>query len=474
MGRIHFGTAGWRAVIGEDFTFDNVRRLCQTLANVADRDGSRERGVVIGYDRRFLSDIAARVAAEVFAGNGMRVFLSPHETPTPLINYATLYQGAAFGVMFTASHNPPEWNGMKVFHGDGALLNRAEVEAVAEEASLMEPDEVTRLDFDSALESGLIRMTDYTDPYLDAIEGFVDMDVIRKAGLRIAMDPMYGVGHLVLEPLLLGARCRVTAIHTQRDPLFGGRPPTPEKDALRELLWLIQDGDFDLGLALDGDADRLTVVDGDGDFVHPNEILLLVYYYLHEVKGQRGGIVRNVSTTHMVDRLARLFGEPCYETPVGFMHVAGAMWEHDCLIAGESSGGLTIRGYIPGKDGVLAAMLIVDMLAGTGKSISEMLAHIHGLIGRLFSYWENFRLTEDMRASLADKVNGISVESVGPYPVLGISHMDGTRFSLEDDNWLLLRFSGTEPLLRIYAEADTPEKARELVRLGGRMLGLRD
>jgi phosphomannomutase len=461
---IHFGTAGWRGIIGEDFTIGNVRRMCQALANLVVRhQGCQAQGVLIGYDRRFLSDRAARAAAEVFGGNNIPVFMLDEAAPTPLITYATAAQNAALGLAFTASHNPPEWNGLKVFHSDGSLLHTHETDAIGAEANSLSAGDVVKAEFDVALEAGLVRMTDYTSAYIDAIEAFVDLRAIRQARLRVIIDAMYGVGHLVLGPILVEARCRVTSIHTSHDPLFGGRAPTPEPAALSDLIRLVKEGNYDLGLAMDGDADRLTVVDEQGHFIHANDILLLTYYYLHEIKGQRGGVVRNISTTHLIDRLAARLGEHCYEVPVGFMHVARAMREHDCLLAGEGSGGLTIRGYIPGKDGVLTAMLLVDMVACTGQPISALREQVYALTGRLYTVIDNSPATDEMKATIPRRLAETSAESIGPYPVKSVSHVDGIRFLLENDNWLLIRFSGTEPVFRLCAEADTLEKAAELV-----------
>jgi len=461
---IAFGTGGWRAIIGEGFTLHNVRRLSQALANEVIRRGQEKCGVVVGFDRRFLSDRAAEAAAEVLAGNNIPVTLLAEDAPTPLITYATALQEAVYGLAFTASHNPPEWNGLKVFHGDGSLLLTKETRQIEAEANALRPEEVVKISLDLALEAGIVRRADLTNEYVDAVESLIDLKAIREADLKVIVDPMYGTGRLTLGIILTEARCRVTFIHERRNPLFGGRSPAPNLGALRQLIAHVRDGGYDLGLATDGDADRIAIVDERGEYISTNDILLLLYYYLHEVRDERGGVVRNLATTHLLDRLAAHVGEACYEVPVGFKHVAAAMKEHDALLGGESSGGLTIRGHILGKDGIFAAALIVEMIARTGKRISELREAVYGVTGRLYVVEDNLPATSEMRVVIPRRVAESEISSIGPYPVQRVSRQDGTKFLLENDNWVLLRFSGTEPVLRIFAEADTEEKAHELIR----------
>ncbi len=463
---IRFGTGGWRAIIGEGFTMRNVRRLSQALANRLTRQGVEQQGVLIGYDRRFLADRAAEVAAEVFAGNNIAVTLIPEAAPTPLITYATVQQCAALGLAFTASHNPPEWNGLKVFREDGSLLMTDETNQIEAEANALTLSEVVKIELELALQEGVVSYTDFTNSYVDALESLVDMAAIRKAGLKVAVDPMHGVGQLTLDIILTEARCRVTSIHGRRDPLFGGRSPAPDLNALGLLISTIKDDGFDLGMATDGDADRIAIVDDRGEYIHINDVLLLLYFYMHEVRGWQGAVVRNLATTHLLDRLAAHYNEKAIETPVGFKHIIAAMQEHDALMGGESSGGLTIRGHILGKDGILAAALMVEMLALTGRRIHELLDQIYSITGRLYSIEQNTPATSEMKVVIPVRLRETKIDKIGPYPVLKTSHQDGTKFLLENENWLLLRFSGTEPLLRIFAEADSPEKAQQLVEWG--------
>jgi alpha-D-glucose phosphate-specific phosphoglucomutase len=461
--QVTFGTGGWRAVIGEGFTMHNVRRLSQALANEITRMRQENRGVLIGYDRRFLSDRAAETAAEVFAGNDVPVTLLSEDCPTPLVTYATSHLNSAYGLVFTASHNPPEWNGLKVFRGDGSLLMDEETYQITAETNSLTSKDVVKLDLDLAVEAGIVKRRDMTNEYVDAVEKLIDMDAIRKANLRVIVDPMYGVGQLTLGIVLTEARCRVTFIHERRNPLFGGRSPAPDLESLQLLINDLEEGHFDLGLATDGDADRIAIIDEKGCYISTNDLLLLVYWYLHEVRGQRGGVVRNLATTHMLDRMAAKFNEKCYEVPVGFKHIAAAMLEHNALLGGESSGGLTVRGHILGKDGIFACALVVEMLARTGKKISEMQAEAWKISGHLYSLEENIPATPEMRVIIPKQLKEAPITTIGKYPVVHVTHYDGTKVLLENDNWALLRFSGTEPVLRLMVEADSPEKAHAMI-----------
>ncbi len=460
---VSFGTGGWRAIIGEGFTIHNVRRLCQALANEITRRGQETRGVLVGYDRRFLSSRAAEAAAEVLAGNNIPTTLLSEDAPTPLITYATAIRGSAYGLAFTASHNPPEWNGLKVFHGDGSLLLDDETRQIEKETNALTLNDVIKIDLDVALAAGIVRRQDYTNEYVDAVEALIDLEAIRNARLKVIVDPMYGVGQLTLGTILTEARCRVTFIHERHNPLFGGRSPAPNLEALRLLITHVQEDGYDLGLATDGDADRIAIVDERGEYVTINDILLLLYWYLHEIRGEPGGVVRNLATTHLLDRLAAHFGEKAIEVPVGFKHIAGAMVEHNALLGGESSGGLTIRGHILGKDGIFACALVVEMLAKTGERVSQLLERVRGITGRLYAAEVNVPSTPDMRVAIPRRLKEAPLDCIGQYPVVKLSHVDGTKMYLEHDNWALLRFSGTEPVLRLSVEADTPEKAAELV-----------
>jgi phosphomannomutase/GTP:adenosylcobinamide-phosphate guanylyltransferase len=459
---IRFGTGGWRAIIAEGFTFYNVRRLSQALANRLIRQGQQREGVVIGGDRRFLSDEAAVAAAEVLAGNGVYVRLLPEAAPTPLITFATAITPASYGLAFTASHNPPEWNGLKVFRHDGALLLDAESAAIEEEANRLTPDEVIKIELPIAKAAGKVEVVDYLNAYVDSILAQVDTMAIRNANLRLLLDPMFGVGEPAIDIVLTSARCRVASIHGRHDPLFGGRSPAPDLDALGLLRHEMREGHYDLGLATDGDADRIALVDEQGEYIPMNDLLLLIYWYLHEVRGQKGAVVRNLATTHMLDRLAALLGESCIEVPVGFKHVVDAMLAHDAILGGESSGGLTIRGHILGKDGVLSAALIVEMLARTGERISTLLERLYAQVGRMYAVERNLPATPEMRILFPSLLAQHQVATLADLPVQSLDTSDGFKFRVPGDQWVLIRFSGTEPILRIFSEGNSKEEARAL------------
>jgi phosphomannomutase/CTP:molybdopterin cytidylyltransferase MocA len=462
-GEISFGTGGWRAKIGEGFTLHNVRRLCQVLANQVIRDGQETQGVVIGGDRRFLSKESAEAAAEVFAGNNIPVTLLPDDVPTPLVTFACPHLSTAYGLVFTASHNPPQWNGLKVFRSDGSLPLQDQTDAWEREANAIGQGDVVSLDLDLAKRAGMVTLADLTNAYIDAIERIVDVSALRDKGLRVLVDPMYGTSKLTLGTVLSDGRCRVEFIHDRHNPLFGGRSPAPDEDALSSLIAMVKAGPYDLGMATDGDADRIAIVDEQGRYVTTNDLLLLIYYYLHQVRGQRGAVVRNLATTQLLDRLAASYGECCYEVPVGFKHVTQAMLEHDALLGGESSGGLTIRGHILGKDGIFACALIVEMLARTGRRLSELLEDIYRRIGRMYAGEASVAATPDMRLAIPRRLEAEGIVQLAARPVIRTDTFDGYKFYLPDDEWALLRFSGTEPVLRLFAEAATPQRLRAII-----------
>ncbi|GEN81306.1 NTP transferase domain-containing protein [Actinotalea fermentans] len=463
--RIVFGTGGWRAVIGEGYTLANVRRLTQAIANEVVRQGLEDKGVVIGGDRRFLSRDSAIAAAEVFAGNGVPVRLLPDDVPTPLVTFAAPHLGAAYGIIVTSSHNPPEWNGIKVFRSDGSLPLDEETDRYTDEANAMRVRDVITLDIELARSAGMIDERPLTEPYIDAIEQIIDVDAARGSELRVVVDPMYGTSQLTLGTILSDMRVRADFIHAAHNPLFGGVAPAPDLQRLSALIGMIRDepGRYQLGLATDGDSDRIGIVDERGEYVSTNDLLLLLYWYLWEVRGERGGVVRNLATTHLLDRLAAHYGEPALEVKVGFKHVVAAMEEIGAVLGGESSGGLTIRGWLLGKDGIFACALVVEMLARTGKTISQLLDDVRAITGTLHTLEAAVPSTPEMRVAVPRRLAAEPLTHIGPYPVLRVGHLDGVKLYLENDNWALLRFSGTEPLLRMSVEADTPDKAREML-----------
>jgi phosphomannomutase/dTDP-glucose pyrophosphorylase len=464
-GEIAFGTGGWRALIGEGFTIHNVRRLCQAIANEVTRTGRERMGVVIGGDRRFLSRESVVAAAEVFAGNSIRVHLLAEDVPTPLVTFAAPYLSAAFSLIFTASHNPPQWNGLKVFRADGSLPLEDETDALTAEANSLTQADVVSIGLDLATSVGLVAEIDLTNPYIDAIEQIVDVSRIREAGLRVVVDAMYGTSQLTLGTILSDARVRTEFIHDRHNPLFGGRSPAPDPERLSTLIDIVRNSGrrIDLGMATDGDADRIAIIDEQGRYISTDDLLLLIYWYLHEVRGERGGVVRNLATTHLLDRLADAFGEEHREVPVGFKHITAGMDAIDAVLGGESSGGLTIRGHIKGKDGVFACALVVEMLARTGKTLGELLETVYAITGRLYQLERGVPATPEMRVELPRRMASAAPKEVAGHPVVRIDTYDGIKLHLDGGSWALLRFSGTEPVLRMFVEAESPQMAEALI-----------
>lgn len=469
---IKFGTGGWRAIIGEEFIMDNVRILSQALANKMIEVGCQETGIVIGYDRRFLSDRGAKWVAEVMAGNGIKVHFINNIAPTPMIMFTVKNLNTKYGAAITASHNPAEYNGIKVFTEGGRDANEIvtkELEEIMEKITL---SDVKTLRFDKAVESGIVSLIDPFNDYIDTIIGMVDMKSIRNCGLKILLDPMFGVSKSSLQTILLTARCQLDIINDRHDTLFGGRLPSPTAATLTRLKDVVLEQKYDLGIATDGDADRLGIIDDKGNFIHPNDIMALLYYYLVKYKGWSGGVVRNIATTHILDKIAESFGEECYEVPVGFKHISSKLEEKDAVIGGESSGGLTIRGHIKGKDGIFAASLLVEMMCVTGKKISEVLDEIHSQYGDYHMAESDFKFAPERKPELLKLLfEDKKVPDFG-LDIKEISYRDGVKVYFENGSWIIARFSGTEPLLRIFSESSTLEEANRINKIMRGFLGL--
>lgn len=463
-----FGTGGWRAIIGEDFTKTNVQVLSQAIADDMKSKGWNE--IVIGRDRRFLSDKAAVWAAEVFAGNGITVYFISREAPTPLIMFTVKQRGVKYGLAVTASHNPADYNGIKVFT-EGGRDAAAEVTDVFERI-ISQSVTPTAVNFDTGMRSGSIHIIDPANEYIDSIIAMTDMEAIRSGSLNILIDPMFGVSKTTLQTILLTARCEIDIINDRHDTLFGGRLPSPSAATLTKLRDMVVERGYDLGIATDGDADRIGIIDNEGRFIHPNEILTLLYYYLLKHKGWRGDCVRNIATTHVLDRIAEDFSLHCHEVPVGFKHISQKMEQVDAIIGGESSGGLTIMGHIKGKDGIFASTLIVEMLCLTKKSIPQLLDEINNRYGASYMAEFDAKFSEEKKRTLwkllfEDKL----LPDLG-YEIERVSYIDGCKVCFKNSGWIIVRFSGTEPLLRIFCEMSNKEEAEGCVKKAREFLGL--
>ena len=469
---IKFGTGGWREIIADGFTKENIRLLTAGLCRLMLLEGYEGREICIGYDRRFLSKESAHWAAEVLAGYGFPVFVVSRSSPTPLIMFAVKQMDCPYGMAITASHNPAIYNGIKIFTAGGRDAERQVTNRIEEQIAQLTPKDVLSLDYDEALAAGKIREGYPFNEYIDSILDMMDTRAIRKSRLRIAIDPMYGVSQSSLRTILLTCRCDVDVINEQHDTLFGGKMPAPSASRLKPLANYVVDNRCDMGIATDGDADRLGVIDEQGNYLHANTLLVLLYYYLLKYRGWEGPCVRNNSTTHLLDRVAEDMGQQCYEVPVGFKYVYGKMAQTNAIIGGESSGGMAIRGHIAGKDGIYAAALLVEMLAVTGKSISQLYREILDRYGELAYVEEDFTMTPAKKEQLKE---AIFVHHRFPNFTGGIQRIDrsdGCKIWFSDGSWVICRFSGTEPLLRMAAEGETEAQARRHIRYWKEFLDL--
>ena len=469
---VRFGTGGWRAIIADGFTKENLRLLTAGLCRLMEKEGYAGATVCVGYDRRFLSKESAHWAAEVLAGYGFAPFVVNRSAPTPLVMFTVKQMGVPYGMAITASHNPAVYNGVKVFTAGGRDADQTVTAKIEREIDQLRPEDVKSVDYDEALAAGRIREGYPFNEYIDSILQVVDVDKIHHSQLHIAIDPMYGVSQSSLRTILLTCRCDVDVIHEQHDTLFGGRMPAPSADALRLLSNYVIENHCDLGIATDGDADRLGVIDEKGEYIHPNTLLVLLYYYLRKYRGWTGPCVRNNSTTHLLDRVAADMGEKCYEVPVGFKHISAKMAETNAVIGGESSGGMAVRGHIAGKDGIYAATLLVEMLAATGKSVSALYEEITDQYGKLFYTDDAFTMTPARKEQLMERLFEKRETPDFGQAVERVSREDGCKVYFADGSWVICRFSGTEPLLRMAAEAESADRAEGYIRLWREELGL--
>ncbi|NVH52173.1 phosphoglucomutase/phosphomannomutase family protein [Photobacterium damselae subsp. damselae] len=460
---IQFGTGGWRAIIGDEFTKDNVRLVAQALANIMTAEAVTDNGFVIGFDRRFLSDKAAKWFAEVLAGNGIKVSFINKYVPTPIVMFKSRQIGATYSACITASHNPADYNGIKVFIEGGRDADEIITQKIEQQIATLQSDQIQYVDFEQAEHDQLIEIINPMNEFVDSIIDFIDIEAIKKANLRVLIDPMFGVAKNALQTVLISGRCDVDVINDGQNPSFGGLMPSPSAATLYRLKHLVAHEGYDIGIGTDGDADRLGIIDEKGNFIHPNEVLLLLYYYLLEYKGWQGSVVRNIATTHLLDKVAAAYGEKCFEVPVGFKHISAQMEADDSLIGGESSGGLTIRGHIKGKDGVFASSLLVEMISVTGKKLSELLDEIYGKYGYAYTAEGDCTFKASDRERLYNK---IYVEKALPefaYDVEKVSYADGAKVYFKNGGWALARFSGTEPLLRLFVEMEDKDQAEAVL-----------
>lgn len=479
---IKFGTDGWRAVLCEEFTFANARRVTRAVVDYLREAGLDQRGVVIGYDTRFLAERFAAAAAEVCAAAGLPVHLTDGDAPTPVVAYAILEKRAAGALMFTASHNPPEYQGLKFipeYAGPATPEITGRIEAFLAGGDLDTLAPTSPAPSGSETPGALPRLPGQPAPvtafdpkpaYLAHLRTLVDLAAIRRAGLRVLYDPMFGTGRRYLPDLLEEAGCHLTVIHGQRDPFFGGETPEPIEAHLGEPIARVKAGEADLGLATDGDADRFGIIDSDGTYLSANQIIPLLFWHLVR-KGAPGGVARTVATTHLLDRLAARFGRPVTETPVGFKYICQAMREGPIVIGGEESGGLSIGGHIPEKDGILACLLVAELRAAAGRPLKELLAEVMREAGPAYSRRIDLRYPDGEKRAIMQGLQEKAPAQVGGVPVAQVVRLDGVKVVLADGSWVLVRASGTEPLLRVYVEAGSSAGLAQRIEDARTMLG---
>ncbi|TET31199.1 MAG: phosphoglucomutase/phosphomannomutase family protein [Anaerolineales bacterium] len=476
---IHFGTDGWRGVISDTFTFHNLRRISQAIADavaseewlngVTSGPKPDSKRMVVGFDTRFLSDRYAAEAARVLAANGYKVYLTTADVPTPSVSYTVRHLGAIAGIMITASHNAPRYNGVKLKAAQGYSAAREQCRRV--EVYLSDNEARGRgpnlMDFEQARSEGLIERINPTPAYYDHLRQLIDFDKIADNPQHIVVDSMFGSGRGQIGGILQGTGCEVFEVRGEMNPGFGGIHPEPIGHYLGALAGAIAAGHGQLGLATDGDADRLGAMDGRGQFVDPHRIMALALKYLYEKRGLRGKVVKTVSTTQMINSLAEKFGLEVIETPVGFNYIAEWMLQDDVLIGGEESGGISFKGHIPEGDGILMGLLLTEMVAESGVPLDEMVADLLAEVGPAQYKRVDLRLARPIvKEQMVKQLAEDAPSSIGGVEISSVNTMDGVKYLLADDSWLLIRPSGTEPVLRVYAEAREPEQVSRLLEFG--------
>jgi alpha-D-glucose phosphate-specific phosphoglucomutase len=470
---IKFGTDGWRAVIADAFTFTNVRICAQGTSDYLKQKGLAGRGVYIGYDHRFASEDFAAAAAEVMAGNGIKVYLSPKAIPTPFVSFGVITKKTGGGIAITASHNPAKWNGFKFREETGASVSAEtslEVEKYIDMA--FNSNTINTLPLAQALNNKSVEYLDLTPSYFAGINKLMNLDSLRNAGLKITVDSMYGVGAGYFKTLLGGGATQVNEINSERNPCFPGINPEPISVNLQKLLAQVTLQKASVGLATDGDADRIGIIDEKGVFLTQLQVFALLCLYLLEVRGERGPLVKTITSTGMLDRLGEIYKVPVYETPVGFKYVAPVMIAKNALIGGEESGGYGFRGHIPERDAIPAGLYFLDFMVKTGKTPSQLLAYLYSKVGEHYYDRIDLHFPEEKRQAIIDRVRDNAPKSIENVKVARLDTQDGFRFILTDNSWLLVRFSGTEPILRIYAETNDTERVKRLLKFGRELAGV--
>jgi phosphomannomutase len=450
-----------------------VRICTQALVAHLKEAGSASQGLVIGYDTRFASEDFAASCAELAAANGIRVYLSSKPIPTPEASFAVVEKGAAAAIVITASHNPAAYNGFKIKSADGASAPTEMIDAVEKHiARILASRESHPIPQEGDFKSGLVEQVNFDPPYLARISRFVDLNGLKKSGLRLVVDSMFGAGAGYFRSLLEGGSLDLMEINSERNPTFPGINPEPIALNLKKLASTVQARQASVGLATDGDSDRIGIVDEKGRFITQLEVYALLALYLLEVRQQRGAIVKTVTATSMLYRLGELFKVPVIETPVGFKYVAPVMMKEKALIGGEESGGYGFRGHVPERDAILAGLYFLDLMVKTGKTPSQLLEYLFSKVGPHYYKRRDFHFPEEQRPAIISRILKNELKEIGGSRVASFDQVDGFRYTLQDKSWLLIRFSGTEPLVRIYAETSSPEGVDQMLDAGQQLAGV--
>ncbi len=471
---IVFGTDGWRALIADEFTFANVKACAGGVAYLVKKGLNPERGVVVGYDTRFGSEDFAAATAEVLTGAGLLASLCDRAASTPAVAFAVVARGAASGIVITSSHNPWNWNGFKYKPDYGGSASEALSRELEAAANVARGRDLPCLSPEKARRAGLLRTFDPREQYFRQLASLVDLERLRGAGLRVAVDSMHGSAARYLAELLRGGRTLVHELHSRRDPLFrgvGGRPE-PIEAHLGALQRVVHGGRYDVGVATDGDGDRLGILDEKGRFVTQLQVYALLALYMLEARGERGALVKALTATAMAEKLGRLYGVPVFETAVGMKHLGPVFRREQALFGGEESGGYVFRGHIPERDGVLSGLAFLDLMVSLDKTPSQLIQHLYRKVGPHHYRRLDVTFAQDRREELAARVAAAEPARLAGQAVRGRDTLDGTRFKLADGSWLLIRFSGTEPLLRLYAEAPSPKQVEASLKAGCELIGV--
>jgi len=459
VSQIQFGTDGWRGVIAEDYTNENVAKVAHAIARYAVRAEKAGAGILVGYDTRFGSEAFARIAAETVAATGTPVWLATDTCPTPAISLLVRLRGAAGGIQITASHNPYRWNGMKYKASYGSSASPAIVAQIEEELKKVLRDGIPAL----PPRKDLIHSLDVRTPYLETLNGLVDWDRLRAAKFRFMIDPMHGAGRGLLRDLFRRNGIECEEIRGARDPLFGGVNPEPIEPHVEALRRAVRDGRYDAGFAFDGDADRIGAIDSEGTFITPHQIFSILLWHLAGTRKLAGDVAKTFSTTKMIDKIAAQFGRKVWETPIGFKYICDRMLESDILLGGEESGGIGTKLHLPERDATVNALLLAEVMAWHGKRLGELVAMLHREFGE--HHYGRVDLTVkagQKEKALAHLANG-KLKRLLDWPIVRREDLDGVKVYLGEIGWVLVRASGTEHMLRIYSETTQPETTRRVL-----------